>query len=478
MLAGSLKDFSIDDIFQLFSLTKKSGALRIEASGTEGHVYFANGAVIFAVADVRRVALGARLVAADLLTEDQLRELASSADGSALELASALLSSSVVEAAGVESYLQEQVHESVGQLLRLADGSFKFDNSTTTSDWPGQSFPAAELLAEGHRRLEEWHTISSQVPSLDVPIFLVPTLPGDVDDVTVARDQWQLLSLIDGRRTARDLVELTGKGEFAACKLLAELLALGLVELARPGGRTALEELVAGREGLRSLDDVSPVPPVMSDVSEPAAPPSELAVAPAELAAAPAELAAPPAEPAAPPAEPAAQLTEPAAPPAELDVLPAEPEDRPQADEAAQDERVDSGQEHDESHTDADAGDPPGDDFKAGHDDPLADSPRRDVNVDRVQMARELASLGFGDAAPLRRAPAKPNIGPGRVSAEAGQPVQAFAARNQAVPAERPAAPAEGDKRESDTIVEHKMARDSKVNRSMLLRLIDGVRGV
>ena len=48
-LRGNLKDFSLPDVFQLVTFSRKTGVLRIKrADGAEGSVWFRDGDVFFA----------------------------------------------------------------------------------------------------------------------------------------------------------------------------------------------------------------------------------------------------------------------------------------------------------------------------------------------------------------------------------------------------------------------------------------------
>lgn len=446
MLAGNLTDFSITDIFQLFSLTKKSGALCIEADSV-GRVYFSKGDVVFAVADAGKLTLGARLVGNGHLSADQVRELAAQVNGGGpAAFAMRLIDSGFVAADVVEKCLREQVNEAVGRMLRLEDGSFTFDNTASVQGWSGPIFDVAELITEAQRQLRAWEDVVAQLPALDVALSLVPT-PARPGEVTVTADQWQLLALIDGKRSALQLVELTGNGEFATFKLVAELIEEGLIEL-RPGeGRTQLEELLAGRRELRALEHdaseavltavtVETVGETEADetaTDEPATAPSthdEESVAGGEL-------------------------------PAVLDELETDgsPSDEPPGDDPAghepQSDQPSSAQSSatEEHNSDADDEDEGGTGGRA---------PRRDVNVDRAQMARELASLGFGGEGPARR-----TVNRSRALTE----------DNGAIPT----ADRGQDERsvpDPETMIERSFSRDPSVNRGMLLRLIEGIQGV
>ena len=87
----------------------------------------------------------------------------------------------------------------------------------------------------------------SQDSILAVPVVLH-------HDPEVSRDEWALLSLVDGRRRVRDLVELTGAGQFAVTTTLAHLVQRGLLHVrdaAQPDHVTIVERRLAMLVGRR-----------------------------------------------------------------------------------------------------------------------------------------------------------------------------------------------------------------------------------
>jgi hypothetical protein len=58
----------------------------------------------------------------------------------------------------------------------------------------------------------------------------VLTMPVVLDiEPTLTRDEWALLALVDGRRPVREIVELTGAGQFAVVSTLSRLVERGLL---------------------------------------------------------------------------------------------------------------------------------------------------------------------------------------------------------------------------------------------------------
>ena len=257
MLQGTLNDFSLPDVFSLLALTKKSGALQVASGGIDGRVFFREGAVCLALSDARRVPLVARLVTAGLVDEAQLRSMLSEHAGSSLGVTEAVVTSGQVEDRILSVFLREQIVDAVFELLRLKEGEFSFDASQPGLT-RGVTLSVVEVVGEANRRLEEWQLISRRIASPAAVLAMVPAAMDGREGVNLASEQWDLLALIDGRRTVAEVVDLTGKGEFATCRVLGDLVEAGLVEAQDPatGAQTRLAALIAARETLRSLEQV------------------------------------------------------------------------------------------------------------------------------------------------------------------------------------------------------------------------------
>ena len=439
MLQGTLNDFTLADVFSLLALTKKTGALRVTSDGTDGRVFVREGLICLALSDAKRVPLGARLVGAGLVDEDQVRATIQQHTGDSVAVTEALLASGHVEDRVLSVFLREQIVDAIFELMRLDSGSFNFDADAPALN-RGVGLSVVDVVGEVTRRLEEWQVLGQRIPSPLAVLAMVPSAASGREGVTLAAEQWELLALIDGRRTVTDVVELTGRGEFATCRVLGDLVQGGLIQAVDPaqGEQSDLAKLIAAREALRALENVEKggISPRLSSAAPLAAGASRIRwvesppEAPAAAAARPAVMAsrtrtaadAPvgeskPAEPKAAettPAEskpadaPAAAVVEPAKPAVVAPTAVAAPAatQTPAADTATPEEKIA----------------PVAVEAPAPQAVPVA-SPS---GVDRAQVARELASLG----------------------------------------ADESESPSSGG-----------LTRDGDVNKGLLLRLIDGVKG-
>ena len=271
-LEGTLDAFSLPDIFQLLSYTKKTGTLHLHR-GAEAHgaVHLRDGVVTGGRTDVDAQELSRRLLGTGLVDDEALASAAEAlASDPSLSLARLLVEKAEVDAASVTALAVEQVTDTVFSLLRWPDGSFSFVVDEATVADLGARVPVDEVVAEGQRRLAAWASMVEHVPPPDAVLVVEPAPPGG--DVATSRDEWSLLALVDGHRTVAELVVLSGRGEYAVVSALAGLVSRGLLAVGRQGG----EQLVRRQSLLAALEG--------RPVEEPPAPPAPVAPTPARRA--------------------------------------------------------------------------------------------------------------------------------------------------------------------------------------------------
>ena len=268
-LEGTLDAFSLPDIFQLLSYTKKTGTLHLRRDGQHGVVHLRDGAVTGGRGDAACQALGRRMVGAGLVSDKDLADavellLETPGDG----LGKTLVAQGAVEEEDAQRLATDQATDAVFELLRWEAGEFAFVVDEADPDDVGAALQVEDVVAEGRRRLEAWPALAEQVPSVDAPVSMAAAPDGDA---SLSKDEWQLLSLVDGLRTVRDLVLLSGTGEYVVVSALAALAERGLVHVgSRPDGADPVlqrQQLLAALEG-REI----PAAPVAPRVPEPTVP--------------------------------------------------------------------------------------------------------------------------------------------------------------------------------------------------------------
>lgn len=261
---GTLDAFSLPDIFQLLSFTRKTGTLHVYRDGGHGTVHVRDGEVTGARGDVARQALGRRLVGSGLVADDALALAAEQlGEEPGAGLGRVLADLGALGEVPARELAAEQAVDGVFDLLRWVEGEYSFIVGEGDPDDLGVRLPVEHVVTEGRRRLDVWAGLTATVPAADAVVSLAP-VPGEPPVLTV--DEWQLLALVDGRRTVADLVDLSGRGDYAIVGALAALVDRGLLLVREPGsdGSTATarrQALLAALEG-RPAPKAEPSPPL------------------------------------------------------------------------------------------------------------------------------------------------------------------------------------------------------------------------
>ena len=228
-LEGSLDAFSLPDIFQLLSFTKKSGGLHLAHDRADGVVFFAAGQVTGASADSSRQPLARRIVGSGAVSDEALvAAVEAVAAGEGVGVVRALLDAGAVDADLLRQAAQEQATDAIFDLLRWRDGDFAFVLDEVNPDEVGVSVSVEDVLADAEARRATWESVSQVVPSPQAVLVMPVVL---ATEPAVSREEWSLLALVDGRRSVSELVDLTGSGQYAVVSTLASLVQRGLLEV-------------------------------------------------------------------------------------------------------------------------------------------------------------------------------------------------------------------------------------------------------
>lgn len=245
-IEGPLKELSIHDVFQLLDLSRKTGTLRVASDLRQnaGNVFFEDGVVVGAEIRSNPHPLGRLLTRAGRVGEqDLMRARALQSAGDTRRLGEILVAQGLLSQKDLNRYVRLQIEEVVFELVSWSEGYFSFEEGKR-GDWPTEAdtrVPTGLLLMEAARRTDEWSRIEKKITHLG----LVPRLAPVVDTATpldLLPAEWEVLAVIDGERSVRDLATTLGRPEFEVARTLFGLATAGIVTLEDPA-RRAMEAI-------------------------------------------------------------------------------------------------------------------------------------------------------------------------------------------------------------------------------------------
>ncbi len=188
-LEGTLRDMSLGDLFQVFRMGPKTGVLLLAHEGERGVIYVASG----------------QLVDAAL-------------------------------ARGAERSVVAAQDEAVILMLLWDDAAFTFRHDPAIAQRPVRMLHDAEwLVLEGMKRRDDptqalpYHRIT-----LDTQLQLSPLPSSAESGVSLDVNQWRILSQVASCPNLRTIGNATGMPPDRLTRIVAELLAIGLVEVVPP----------------------------------------------------------------------------------------------------------------------------------------------------------------------------------------------------------------------------------------------------
>ncbi len=165
-LVGRLEDLALPDIFQIISLSKKTGTLIVRSRRGTGMVVFKDGQVIQAASDSIRDSLGNMLVSQGMLKEEALaKALAAQKKETDKPIGMILTEMGAVSSQVLEGAVRKQIEEIIYDLLAWEEGFFNFElgeiapkdkiEIDTQEFLLKHGISAEYLLMEGTRILDE-----------------------------------------------------------------------------------------------------------------------------------------------------------------------------------------------------------------------------------------------------------------------------------------------------------------------------------
>jgi hypothetical protein len=282
-LQGTIEDFALPDIFQLIGLQRKTGILVLTQGPDTVTIKFLEGRVVEADTASQSLEdrLGSVLVRTSRITQSQLDEALKIQRNTLQRLGHILVKRDYISTGELVDALMVQSSQVLYRLFRWREGSYHFDAVEELDYDHNHSTPISSetILMEGARMVDEWPIIERRIPSdkivlrkteaaeqldinaeeqelgspdpaqpedfeleFQVDLDLQPQGPhSEVEQeqgedtkpnsaIKLSAEDRQVLQLVNGERTVREIVDLLPLAEFETFRSLSEMLTRQLVE--------------------------------------------------------------------------------------------------------------------------------------------------------------------------------------------------------------------------------------------------------
>ncbi len=268
-LHGNLRDFGIGEVFQLIGQQQKTGVLDVTGESERVRIAFDRGAVVWgeAVGPYEHAALGDLLVRSGLVTPERMLQLERGVQDGEGDLLTLIARSAALGAAQLQEAVDLLTQNTMFTLLRWTQGSFHFSAQPVAGEGDAtRRTPAEQILMDGLRMVDEWRTFDADARELETvwrrseAFDLFRERAGGDSAKRLAQAE-RVFMLVDGRISARRVVDLSRVGEFEGVYWFSRLRRGGVIEPLPREAKTARSRpriSFAGAPSLASLRVAGP----------------------------------------------------------------------------------------------------------------------------------------------------------------------------------------------------------------------------
>jgi hypothetical protein len=246
-LEGTLRVFSLNDIFQVLGLQRKSGVLTVEGEDDTVTIAFLGGQVVSAESAARHLEnrIGSLLVRAGRVTQEELDRVLQLQTDTQQRLGFLLIRERLVTPEDLREALRLQIFRIVYSAFRWSDGRFRFTQEGPI-DYDADHMspvPTESILMEAAQMTDEWPLLEKKIRSRDNVYHRAPgvenlRLVTSADQagegaLAVGRPEAEVWRLVDGDRNVAEILDRAFLSDFDVYKGLSELLDRNLIQEGR-----------------------------------------------------------------------------------------------------------------------------------------------------------------------------------------------------------------------------------------------------
>ncbi|MGH9458480.1 MAG: DUF4388 domain-containing protein [Thermoanaerobaculia bacterium] len=289
-LEGTLRDFSLADIFQLIGLQRKTGVLTLKGKDDTVTVTFLDGKVVAADSLNRKLEnrIGHVLVKTGYLTQEQLARALEIQKETLQRIGFILTHHDIISQNELREALQLQILSVIYRLFRWKDGEYHFSQETAIEYDQDAIVPisAESILMEGARMIDEWPIIEKRIRSYSM-VFRKKAVGQEIvvvheeesddfdfetpapapkkkaaggDAIRISEQEKMIYDMVNGKSTVGEIIDSSRFSDFDTAKALYELASRDLIEEVRADQPSAAAAAARVEPVAAEIPSVLPLP--------------------------------------------------------------------------------------------------------------------------------------------------------------------------------------------------------------------------
>jgi hypothetical protein len=229
-LKGNIKDFSIPKILVYLNRNRKTGNLKVRTPAFTKKVYLHKGDAVFASSTDEDDRLGETLTKVGKITMEQYDTSVEHLKKTGKRQGEILVELGYLTPQEIIWGVKYQIRDIIYSLFELQDAEYEFNEAEIPSDEIiTLKMSMANLIYEGVKRIHNLNSIRKELPDMDSVLKLSMDPVSLFQDIVLSSMDKKMLFMIDGKKTVRELINISSNS-FQAMKSLYVLCSTGILE--------------------------------------------------------------------------------------------------------------------------------------------------------------------------------------------------------------------------------------------------------
>jgi len=230
-LKGNIKNISLPKMLTYLHRNRKTGTLVVTTPVFTKKIYIMKGYAIFASSTYEDDRLGEMLVKAGKITMKQYDASVELLKKTGKRQGSILLELGYLTPKKLFWGVKYQVKEIIYSLFQLEDAEYVFGEvETPLQEAITLKMSMGNLIYEGVKRIDNWTRIREEMPNTETVLKLSSDPVKLFQDVELSSQDKKILSMINGTKTLKELINSSRMGSFEVMKTLYALWSIGIIQ--------------------------------------------------------------------------------------------------------------------------------------------------------------------------------------------------------------------------------------------------------
>ncbi len=229
-LKGNIKDFSIPKVLVYLNRNRKTGTLKVRTPAFTKKVYLHKGDAVFASSTDEDDRLGETLTKVGKITMEQYDISVELLKKTGKRQGEILVELGYLTPQEIIWGVKYQIRDIIYSLFELQDAEYEFNEAEIPSDEIiTLKMSMANLIYEGVKRIHNLNSIRKELPDMESVLKLSMDPVSLFQDIVLSSMDKKMLFMIDGKKTVRELINISSNS-FQAMKSLYVLCSTGILE--------------------------------------------------------------------------------------------------------------------------------------------------------------------------------------------------------------------------------------------------------